>query len=48
MMTARRSYCEMQFDFTGDKEKDLERAVSKLETAIDDDGLMRLICMRSS
>jgi hypothetical protein len=32
----KKEYCEMQFDFTDDKKKELERAVSKLETAIDD------------
>merc|ERR1719453_2123482 len=32
----KKEYCEMQFDFTEDKKKDLERSVSKLESAIDD------------
>jgi len=32
----KKEYCEMQFDFTDDKKKELERSVSKLETAIDD------------
>jgi len=32
----KKEYCEMQFDFTEDKKKELERKVSKLETAIDD------------
>jgi len=32
----KKEYCNMQFDFTDDKKKDLERKVSKLETAIDD------------
>ena len=32
----KKEYCEMQFDFTDDEKKELERAVSKLETAIDD------------
>jgi len=32
----KKEYCNMQFDFTDDKKKELERSVSKLETAIDD------------
>jgi len=32
----KKEYCLMQFDFTDDKKKELERTVSKLETAIDD------------
>jgi len=32
----KKEYCEMQFDFTDDKKKELERSVSKLETSIDD------------
>jgi len=32
----KKEYCEMQFDFTEDKKKDLERSVSDLETAIED------------
>jgi chromosome segregation ATPase len=32
----KKEYCEMQFDFSDDKKKELERTVGKLETAIDD------------
>jgi hypothetical protein len=32
----KKEYCLMQFDFTDDKKKELERSVGKLETAIED------------
>jgi len=32
----KKEYCNMQFDFTDDKKKELERTVSDLETSIDD------------
>ena len=32
----KKEYCEMQFDFTDDRQKELELAVSELDTAIDD------------
>jgi len=32
----KKEYCTMQFDYTEDKKKDLERSVSDLETAIED------------
>jgi len=32
----KKEYCNMQFDFTDDKKKELERTVSDLATSIDD------------